>query len=73
MKWNKTVEMYGFLFTEVVLLNSRRTNWLDIVQIRHLFCCAGSDTNLLPLLTTADILNSELYATCRFVTAVGKK
>lgn len=71
MKWNKTVEMYGFLFTEVVLLNSRWTNWLDIVQIRHLFCCAGSDKDLLPLLTTADILNSELYA--RFVTAVGKK
>lgn len=71
MKWNKTVEMYGFLFTEVVLLNSRRTNWLDIVQIRHLFCCAGSDKDFLPLLTTADILNSELYA--RFVTAVGKK
>lgn len=71
MKWNKTVEMYEFLFTEVVLLNSRRTNWLDIVQIRHLFCCVGSDKDLLPLLTTADILNPELYA--GFVTAVGKK
>lgn len=73
MKWNKTVEMYEFLFTEVVLLNSQRTDWLDIVQIRHLFCCAGSDKDLLPLLTTADtcILNPELYA--RFVTTVGKK